>query len=533
MTNFSSFWVIGPSGHLSPECQCCCARPRMSELESSTLIKDGERSEGGVRMVLARMPRWKLLLFVVTSLLVVAACIVIPVAVIARNKVQPAPPTTHSCADAARMIIQAAMHDSSPHNYTGLAFERLSDLTTIFGPRLSGSKALEDALDWILQKMDEDGLANVQVDNVTVPAWVRGHEYVTMNLPRKKDIGMMGLGGSVNTSSEGLTAPVIVVTSWDDLDSKASEVPGKIVVYNVPFVEYSTTVLYRTQGAIRAARYGAVAGLVRSIGPVSLYTPHTGSMAYASDVPQIPYAAITSEDAQLMQRMQDLDMPIELTIYMESHYDQPAQSRNVMAELRGTELPDEIVVVGGHTDSWDVGNGAMDDAGGVLVSWEAVRLLQRLGLVPRRTVRVVGWTNEENGLAGGNAYADLHEGVGQERHVFAIESDGGVTAPQGLGISAPSASIYNMYSAIAPLLSSIGAGNVSSPGGGADIDPLRAKGVPVAGLLVDRTKYFWYHHTNADTFDKVDPVEIRQCVATMATYAYCVANMEEDLVPNN
>jgi carboxypeptidase Q len=204
-----------------------------------------------------------------------------------------------------------------------------------------------------------------------------------------------------------------------------------------------------------------------------------------------------------------------------------APSRNVIGELRGSERPDEVVVMGGHIDSWDVGRGAMDDAGGVVAAWQALRVLKALGLRPRRTIRVVGWTNEENGLRGGAAYRDAHRSA-VPQHVLAIESDAGVFRPLGFGFTG-SDSAYALVRQIGRLLERIGAGEIQRGGGGADIGPIMALGVPGMGLNVDGTKYFWYHHTDADTVDKLDPREVALCVATLAVMAYVVADMPERL----
>jgi len=204
-----------------------------------------------------------------------------------------------------------------------------------------------------------------------------------------------------------------------------------------------------------------------------------------------------------------------------------APSRNVVAELRGSSAPDEVVVMGGHIDSWDVGRGAMDDAGGVVVAWEAIRLLKELGLQPRRTIRVVGWTNEENGTRGGNGYRDAHRAE-LDKHIAAIESDGGVFKPLGFGFTG-SDSALAIVRQIGTLLAGIGAGEIAKGGGGADIGPIMALGVPGLGLNVDGTKYFWYHHTDADTVDKLDQHDVALCVATMAIMAYVLADMPERL----
>ena len=242
---------------------------------------------------------------------------------------------------------------------------------------------------------------------------------------------------------------------------------------------------------------------------------------------RIPHAAITPEDADMIARMIARGERVSVRLTMSAQMLPDAASRNVVGELRGRERPDEIVVLGGHIDSWDVGRGAMDDAGGVVVAWEAVRILKELGLVPRRTIRVVGWTNEENGLRGANAYRDAHRAE-LERHVLAIESDAGVFKPSGFG-STGSDSAYALVRQVGMLLESIGAGRIPRGGGGADIGPIMALGVPGMGLTVDGTRYFWYHHTDADTVDKLDPHEVALCVATMAVMAYVIADMPETL----
>jgi carboxypeptidase Q len=250
-------------------------------------------------------------------------------------------------------------------------------------------------------------------------------------------------------------------------------------------------------------------------------------MGYAEAVPRIPYAAITIEDAEMIQRMTDRgeSVVVRLKISAETLPDVP--SRNVMGEIVGSEFPEEVVVLGGHIDSWDVGQGAMDDAGGCVAAWEAVRLIQRLGLKPRRTIRAVMWTNEENGLRGGNGYRDAHVGE-LDNHILAIESDGGVFKPSGFGFSG-SDEAYGIVSAVGRLLERIEAGTIRRGGGGADIGPIMREGVPGMGLNVDGTKYFWYHHTDADTIDKLDPREVALSVAAMAVMAYVVADLREPL----
>jgi carboxypeptidase Q len=417
-------------------------------------------------------------------------------------------------------LIDAALKDSA-------AWNRIAELTDTFGNRLSGSEALERTIDWTLERMRADGLENVRGEPVMVPHWVRGEESAELVTPRRKPMALLGLGGSVGTPATGITAPVLVVTSFDDLQKRAAEARGKIVLFDVPFTNYGQTVQYRGTGATAAARAGAVAMLLRSVTPFSMNTPHTGALRYDTTVARIPAAAITVEDAMLLHRLQDRGQPISVRLVMGARTLPDAPSRNVVAELRGRDLPDEVVVMGGHIDSWDVGQGAMDDAGGVVAAWEAVRLMKALGLRPRRTIRVVGWTNEENGTRGGRGYRDAHASE-VDKHVFAMESDNGVFRPFGIAAVGTDSALA-MLRRIAPLLARIGADSVSKGDGEADIGPLLAAGVPGAGLEVDGTRYFWYHHTNADTPDKLDPRDVARCVAVMAVYAYVLAEMPERL----
>lgn len=422
--------------------------------------------------------------------------------------------------DAAARIIQAATRDSA-------AWQKLARLTDTFGPRFSGTEPLERAIDWMLAEMKREGLENVRGEDVMVPRWVRGTESVELVSPRSQRLAMLGLGGSIGTPAGGITAEVLVVNSFDDLKARATVARGKIILFDVPFTSYGATVRYRANGAVEAARVGAVAALVRSVTPYSMRTPHTGGMRYDSTVTRIPAAAITVEDAMMLHRMQDRGERIVVKLTMGAETLPDARSRNVVAEIRGRELPDEIVVIGGHIDSWDVGTGAMDDGGGVVVAWEAVRLLKELGLRPRRTIRVVGWTNEENGLRGGTAYRDRHAAE-LDQHVLAIESDGGVFRPIGFGFSG-SDSARAILREVVRLLEPIGADSLLPAGGGADIGPIMQRGVPGMGHVVDGTRYFWYHHTDADTVDKLDPREVAQNVAAMAVMSYVVADLPRRL----
>ena len=422
---------------------------------------------------------------------------------------------------AADRLIDAAMRDSA-------AWNRIAELTDTFGHRLSGSASLERAIDWTLARMRADGLENVRGEPAMVRHWERGAESAELVTPRRKPLAMLGLGGSVGTPAGGITAPVVVVTSFDDLAARGAAVKGKIVLFDAPFTEYEATRVYRTRAASAAAKQGAVAALIRSVATFSINSPHTGSMGYDSTVAaRIPSAALAIEDAMLLHRMQDRGQPVSVKLVMNARNFPDAPSRNVVAELRGREKPDEVVVIGGHIDSWDVGQGAMDDAGGVVAAWEAVRLMKALGLRPRRTVRVVGWTNEENGVDGGKAYRATHA-ADVDKHVFALESDNGVFRPYGIA-AVGSDSTLAMLRRIAPLLARVGADSVMRGESEADVEPLLDAGVPFAGLHVDGTRYFWYHHTNADTPDKLDPRDVARCVAVFAVYAYVVAEMDGTL----
>ena len=429
------------------------------------------------------------------------------------------PATYRAAADS---LIRAATRDSA-------AYDRVGRLVDSFGHRHAGSRSLEAAIDWILAEMKKDGLQNVRGEPVKVTHWARGEESVVLVRPRHDTLHMLGLGGSVATPKAGITAPVLVVSSFEELEQRKADARGKIVLFDAPFTTYPETRHYRSDGPSAAARAGAVACLIRSVASFSIRSPHTGRTSYDSTAPRIPAAALGVEDAMMLHRMQDRGEQVVVTLKMGARHLPPAQSRNVVAEIVGREKPDEVVVLGGHIDSWDVGQGAMDDGGGSVAAWEAVRLMHALGLRPRRTVRVVLWTNEENGVEGGQAYRDRHAAE-LDRHVMAMESDGGTFQPQGFAL-AGSDSATALVREAASLLTSIGATAVErvdeSPE--ADITPLVENGVPGIGLQVDRSRYFWYHHTDGDTLDKLDPAEVARCVAAMAVMAYVIADLPERL----
>jgi carboxypeptidase Q len=423
-----------------------------------------------------------------------------------------------------RETAQKIIAESSSNRF---AWERLAELTDTFGHRLSGSESLEAAIRWVEARMKMDGLENVRLDPVKVPRWVRGAERAEITAPRRHDLAMLGLGNSVGTPAGGIEAELLIVRSFDELDSAADKARDRIVLFNIPFTSYGETVLYRSDGPSRAAARGAVAVLVRSVGPPGLRTPHTGALRYADGHPRIPAAAIATEDADRLQRMHDRGTRLRVRLTMGATTLPDAQSFNVIGEIRGRERPDEIVVVGAHLDSWDVGTGATDDAGGSVATWEALRLMKKLGLRPRRTVRVVLFTNEENGLRGGLDYRDRYRDRLAD-HVLMLESDDGVFAPTGFAFSGSEAARRKIQQ-IATLLEGIGAGTITGGGGGADIGPsVQAADIPAMSLNVEGD-YFLIHHTEADTVDKIRPEDVGRASAAIAVVAYVVADLPERL----
>lgn len=437
---------------------------------------------------------------------------------------------------AATKLIDAALTDTD-------GYSRLQYLTDHIGKRLSGSEALTEATTWAAQAMRDAGMQNVTLQPVSVPHWVRGAESAAITGPITKPLHMLGLGMSVGTAPGGITAPVIVVADFAQLDRLGQAgVQGKIVVFNAPFVSYGQTVMYRTAGPSKAAALGAVAVLVRSITPLAMQTPHTGTLEYDEKQPKIPAAAISIEDALLLERLAAAGTT---TVHLEmaAHQLPDAPSFNIYGEIPGSAHPEQIVDVGGHIDSWDVGQGAQDDGSGIMAALEAVALIHKLDLRPKRTIRVVFWVNEENGGAGGKAYlAGLKDSV--QNHVAAIEMDGGAEQPTGYGYGAgphrratpngppsstdPTAAEQHSLAEllqIATLLGPVKATTIKAGGGGSDISPLMNAGVPGLGELTTMAHYFDWHHTEADTLDKVDPQDFRKNIASLAVMTYVLADM--------
>ena len=400
--------------------------------------------------------------------------------------------------------------------------------------------------------MKAEGLEGARRQDAKVPRWVRGREGARVVSPVERDLPILGLGMSVSTPKDGITAPVVVVRSFEELLALGRErVEGRIVAFAPDWEGYGRTVRYRSSGASAAARLGAVAALVRSATGRSIASPHTGSLDYEEGTPRIPAASITVEDAEWLRRMAAAGETVTVSLSMEAHLEGEADSANVMAEIRGSERPAEVVVMGGHLDSWDVGQGAHDDGCSCMAAWQALRVLKDLGLRPRRTLRVVLFTNEENGLRGGRAYREAL-GPDVSSHVAAIEMDGGCERPVGFGFTVmkrgearpprgeeppageptdPGAvKALATLRRVGRLFDSIDAGKVQWGGGGADISPLVRDGVPGLSLDTVGEHYFDWHHTRADTLDKVDPQDLRRAVGMLAVMGYFLADSPERLV---
>jgi Zn-dependent M28 family amino/carboxypeptidase len=417
---------------------------------------------------------------------------------------------------AANRLIDAALADKE-------GYERLTYLCYRIGNRLSGSPALTKAIAWAAEQMKAVGLSNVQVIPVKVPHWVRGAESARMLAPLDKPLHMLGLGMSVGTPPGGITAGVVAVSDFAELARLGREkIQGKIVVYNEAYTGYGPTRMYRSSGPSRAAALGAVAALVRSATPLAMQIPHTGEMSYDESQPKIPAAAISPEDAMMLARL-SATVPVTVHLEMSAQMEPDADAGDVIGELVGKEHPEEVVVMGGHIDSWDVGQGAQDDGASIMACLQALALMKKLGIEPRRTLRVAFWVNEENGGRGGEAYRKF---VGDQihNHVAAIEMDGGAEAPVGFGAGVDAKSTELLRDA-AKLLERVGAGQITPGGGGSDIQPLVRDGVPGFAERTTGAHYFDWHHTEADTLDKVDPEEFRKNVAALAVMGYILADM--------
>ena len=423
-------------------------------------------------------------------------------------------------------------------------YRQVAHLANNIGPRLSGSAQAQKAVEYVAGELKAIG-CEVQLEKVMVPHWVRGEETATlvqfpgMAANTTQKIVLCALGGSVATAPDGLTAEVVAVKTFDELKSLPREkVAGKIVLFNYSFDKqmaaegrggeaYGEAVVYRGDGPSAAARQGAVACLIRSVGGADYRLPHTGQTNYADDAPKIPAGAVTAEDADMIVDLVGQG-PVKMKLVLTPQTLPDVESANVIGDIKGSEHPEQIVVVSGHLDSWDLGTGAIDDGAGVAVSMETAHLVQQLHLKPKRTIRVIAWMNEENGSAGSKAYAKDHANE-WPNHFATMETDNGAGHPLGINIKAKP-EVKAILAPVAAILQESGAGMLNLVEHcGADIEPMETAGVPAFSPIQDSRFYFNYHHTAADTLDKIVPKELAENSAVIAVAAYALANMERPM----
>ncbi|MDX6402683.1 MAG: hypothetical protein QOH70_138 [Blastocatellia bacterium] len=424
------------------------------------------------------------------------------------------------------------------------AYRQVAHLANNIGPRLSGSAQAQTAVEYVAAELRKLGL-EVKLEKVMVPHWVRGEEtgslteYPGMAPNTTQKIVLTALGGSVATPNDGLTAEVVVVNNFDELQALGrSRVAGKIVLFNAKFDQqladngfagpaYGQSVIYRGTGASAAARLGAVAALNRSAGGADYRLPHTGALRYADDAPKIPAAAVAAEDADLLAHLTS-EGKVRMHLVLTPQTLPDAVSYNVIGDLKGSEHPEQIVIVSGHLDSWDLGRGAIDDGAGVAVAMQAAQLLKQMHLRPKRTLRVIAWMNEENGTMGARTYAKDYQNE-IANHFAAIETDLGAGHPLGF-YAQGKPEILTLLQPLASILQSQGAGVTRLvEETGSDVEPLGAAGVPTFAPIQDARTYFNYHHTAADTLDKINPRELQENCAVVAALAYTLASMPQSL----
>jgi len=478
--------------------------------------------------------------------LCVGACWLAPVAAAlmtfsslsAVGQAAPAPAWSPNTLQQLRQIQQAALDDE-------YAYQQTAHLTDNIGPRLAGSPQAAGAEEYVADELRKLGL-EVSLEKVTVPHWVRGEERAELvaypgQVPGTQQKIVVAALASLNnaTPAEGVTAEIVVVKSFEELTALPHEkVAGKIAVFNYPFDQrmaaagfalaaYGEAVAYRENGRAAAARQGAVAALVRSAGSADFRLVHSGETGYDPKLPSIPAGCITAEDAELMGRLA-AQGPVRVHLVLTPKMLPDVTSYNVVADLKGSEHPEELVIVSGHLDSWDLGTGALDDAAGVALAMETAQLLKQLRLQPKRTIRVVAWMAEEMGIFGGKAYAKQHA-ADMAKHFAAIETDLGAGHPVGINVAGDEA-VVDFLQPVAGVLQTSGAGAVRlSDETGADIIPLKVAGVPTFSPIQDVRKYFDYHHSAADTLDKIDPRELRENAAVVSVLAYALATMNTEL----
>jgi Zn-dependent M28 family amino/carboxypeptidase len=413
-----------------------------------------------------------------------------------------------------------------------MAWETVAQLSTEVGPRSAGSPGDRAAVVWAVNRLTALGFSNVRTQDVTVPHWERGQLEVAITAPYPQKLVAVSLGGSIGTPEEGVTGDIVNVADVETLEQMThAAIEGRIVYIRKRMQRtrdvkgYGDAVRGRTAGASAAARLGARAIVIRSVGTDSERYGHTGTVRYEINAPKIPAVALSNPDADLLEQQLATGKQVTLTIHSTARELPPERSANVIGELPGATAPEEIVLLGAHLDSWDLGTGAIDDGAGVAIVTEAVRLIREMQLAPRRTLRVVLFANEEYGLSGANAYAE-EIGSDVDKHVFAMEADLGAGPVWRFDSRVPEATLgatKRIMSVLRPL--GIERGD-NTADGGSDIGPLRRQGVPVFFLVLDATRYFDFHHTPSDTLDKVDRKALDQSVAAHAVAAFLVANAE-------
>ena len=414
----------------------------------------------------------------------------------------------------------------------GKSYEWLRELTTKIGPRLSGSEGAKKAVNWGKNLLETGGYDRVFLQDVMVPHWVRGKKEEGYILNGKSNISvpLVALGGSINTPEKGLTAEVIEVKTFQELrDLGKEKCTGKIVFFNRPmdatkintFEAYGQAGDQRRSGANEASKMGAIGVIIRSLSSTENDFPHTGSMQYATGVPLIPAAALSTNAATLLSKTLKKNPSLKFYFHQSCESLPDVLSHNVVAEIKGSEKPEEIIVVGGHLDSWDLAQGAHDDGTGIAQSLEVLRMFKTLNIKPKHTIRVVLFMNEENGNRGGIKYADLAK-ANNEKHIFAMESDNGGFTPRGFGIQGGSAEILSKIQGFRTLLSPYGLNEIERGSGGVDIGPLAPQGTVLVGFKPDAQRYFEYHHASNDRFETVNQRELEMGAASMASMIYLI-----------
>ncbi|MGZ3425669.1 MAG: M20/M25/M40 family metallo-hydrolase [Polyangia bacterium] len=430
----------------------------------------------------------------------------------------------------AARLIGAAMSD-------GRAYQLAQSLTDGVGARPSGSEGAARAVKWAVDKMRTLGLKNVHTEAVRVPRWIRGAAEAEVIAPARQTMHVVALGPSVPTGPDGITAEVVAVSSYEELKALGDGARGKIVLFNPKgmqrgrsFEEYGRAVAFRGGGAVAAAKQGAVAALVRSAGTGAYRLPHTGAMHYDDGTPKIPAAALAVEDAELIKRLINSGQHVRIRLVLTPKFDGEVESANVVGEVPGRDRASELVLLGAHLDSWDLATGAVDDAAGCAIVMDAARIIAAIGRAPRRTVRVVLFMNEEMGLSGARAYAQQHAAE-LGKHAAALEVDSGEGRPSGFGVvgsGSGGAGVALLKQIIAPLESFGAATVIETPEAGADLMPMSGK-VPLFTIEQDLTTYFDWHHTAADTFDKLDAMDMALNTAAIAVAAYGLAESGDKL----